>query len=237
MPRWIPFALVGLLACGDAREVTIVASIPGADTVEAPVAGLAIALLPYDRDSVIASFEARAATPRPHTGALDTLFQRFREPFVAYTLLRRRAGHVADSLVALRADAAGDAARIERLRADSAALVPRVEAARVALDRARRAFVGRSDSLRAVVRRWEDSTYRGYEAAVRDLARSLARDPVSDTTGPDGRTTLPLPAGDWWVYARSWDPFDPNAEWYWNLPVTGDTIRLDARSGRRLPKY
>ena len=50
--------------------------------------GVGVVALPYDRDSVLASLEARAGSPRPHTARLDTLFARFRGPFVAYTTAR-----------------------------------------------------------------------------------------------------------------------------------------------------
>jgi hypothetical protein len=59
----------------------------------------------------------------------------------------------------------------------------------------------------------------------------------ADTTDARGRATLRLSARPWWIYARSPDPQDPNAEWYWNLPAVGDTLRLDAATGRHLPRY
>jgi hypothetical protein len=39
------------------------------------------------------------------------------------------------------------------------------------------------------------------------------------------------------VYARSWDATDPNAEWYWNIPVEDDTLLLSSRTARRQPRY
>ena len=46
-----------------------------------------------------------------------------------------------------------------------------------------------------------------------------------------------LPAGDWWIYGRSWDATDPNSEWYWNLPVSDDTMLLSSRTGRQRRRY
>ena len=46
-----------------------------------------------------------------------------------------------------------------------------------------------------------------------------------------------LRGGPWWIYARSWDPDDPNAEWYWNVPVASDTVRLDRLHRRHGPGY
>jgi hypothetical protein len=30
---------------------------------------------------------------------------------------------------------------------------------------------------------------------------------------------------------------DPNAEWYWNVPVQGDSLILSPENGRRRPRY
>ena len=58
----------------------------------------------------------------------------------------------------------------------------RTEAARVELDRARTQFIERSESLRARIRHWEDSTYRGYDSITRNLAVRRRQDPRTDTT-------------------------------------------------------
>ena len=42
-----------------------------------------------------------------------------------------------------------------------------------------------------------------------------------NVASPSPRFRLRLKRGDWWVYARSWDPWDPNGEWYWNVPLRG----------------
>lgn len=55
--------------------------------------------------------------------------------------------------------------------------------------------------------------------------------------GADGWAHFTLPAGDWWIYGRSWDATDPNAEWYWNLPVIDDTLLLSSRTGRQRRRY
>ena len=65
----------------------------------------------------------------------------------------------------------------------------------------------------------------------------IGRQPIPDTTGTDGTVTIRLPNGDWWVYARSWDADDPNAEWYWNVPVRSGKIVLDRTTGKRQARY
>ena len=207
-------------------------SIPGPDSAETPVTGVGVIALPYDRDSVLRELEARARTPRPNPAGLDSLFAAFRGPFNAYSAVMLRLGKLRDSV-------AGATTRPDSLRlADSLrATETRAERARAELDRARRESAARSDSLRRRMRQWEDSTYQGWDSLVQALARRSGREPVTDTTGSEGWAHLSLAPGRWWIHARSWDAGDPNAEWYWNTPVTGDTILLSSRTARRQVRY
>jgi hypothetical protein len=245
--RWAVILLMSLAACERPRVVVVTAAIPGPDSVDAPLADLAFVALPYDRDSLIADFEARATTPRPHTEVLDSVFREFRAPFAAYTTVAREAEQWNDSLRALKHQLdsiprnspayTGLFARYAIIRDSLVAIDRRAARARFELEQARKRFVATSETLRAAIRAWEDTTYRGYQDVVDSILKAQRRDPVSDTTDARGQATLALPHGQWWLYARSWDANDPNAEWYWNVPVTTDTIRLDRRSGRSRPRY
>ncbi len=226
-------------ACHTDREIAVRVSIPDAESRETPAAGVGIIALPYDRDSILTSLEARARTPRPQTATLDTLFAHFRGPFTRYTDVSYQASRLRDSLDRLRRgpDSGSSSPQVKRLADSIRSLNRQVDRARSELDRARVEFVSRSEAPRAAVRRWEDSTYRGYDSIVENLARLQGRDAVTDTTGSTGWAGLTLPAGRWWIYARAWDTSDPNAEWYWNVPVQEDTVLLSSRTGRRRPRY
>jgi hypothetical protein len=241
--------LLGLsvAACERPRDVAVRVSIPGPDSLETPVTGVGLVALPYDRDSVLKSLEASARTPRPHVATLDTLFREFRGPFTTYSAATFRLGKLRDSVAEVKAaldslprNAPGYAvsyARFGRLSDTLKVAQTKAESARGTLEHARAGFVARSESLRAEVRSWEDSTYRGYDSIVHNLAMRQHREPVTDTTGSDGWAHLRVQPGRWWIYARSWDASDPNAEWYWNVPLTGDTLLLSSRTGRRQPRY
>jgi hypothetical protein len=249
--RGLPLQIVllaGLAACGKPRPLAVRVSIPGPDSVETPVTGVGLVALPYDRDSVLRALEQRARTPRPPTAALESLFAEFRGPFTAYSVAMVRLGRLRDSLAATKAeldslprDAPAYAqlyAVFGRLTDSLHAAQDRAERAHTALDRVRRDFTSRGDSLRLRMRQWEDSTYEGYDSIVQGLARRLGREPVTDTTGSDGWARLTLVPGRWWIYARSWDATDPNAEWYWNVPApAGDTLLLSSRTARRQARY
>ena len=240
-------ALAGLTACERPREIAVRVSIPGPDSVETPVTGVGLVALPYDRDSVLAALETAAATPHPDTTALDSLFRAFQAPFTRYTASVQRTARLRDTLEQLRigldsvprntAEYRERYAGFSRLDDSLAAARKAVERARRELDRARAEFTERGDPLRARIRHWEDSTYRGYDSITRNLAARRRQDPRTDTTGADGWARFTLPPGDWWIYGRSWDAADPNAEWYWNLPVTDDTLLLSSRTGRQRRRY
>jgi hypothetical protein len=240
-------ALPALTGCHTDREVAVRVSIPDADSRETPAAGVGVVALPYNRDSVLASLEARARTPRPPTAALDTLFAQFRGPFTRYTRLSYAASALRDSLDQLRrsldSTPAGSparrelSARIGRIANSLTTTERAAERARSDLDRERADFVSRSERLRTAVRRWEDSTYQGYDSIVENLARARGREPSTDTTGQTGWARFSLAPGHWWIYARAWDTSDPNSEWYWNVPVTEDTMLLSSRTGKRRPRY
>jgi hypothetical protein len=237
----------GLLACEKARVVEVRVSIPGADSAETPASGVGVVALPYDRDSVLARLEARASTPRPETTTLDTLFARFRGPFTTYTAAAYQSRRLQDSINVVRSDLDSTTrtspaysaltASYQRLSDSLAQVERRADRARAVLNHARAEFVPRSESLRTAVRHWEDSTYQGYDSIVQGLAKTRGREPATDTTGATGWARFSLAPGRWWIYARAWDTGDPNSEWYWNVPVNGDTVLLSSRTGRRRPRY
>lgn len=245
--RFVSLVLLVFLAACEHSQVRVRAAVPGPDGALVPAAGLALVALPYDRDSILAAFEASAPTPRPHPAALDSLVNQFREPFVTYTRLALAAERWRDTLdlLRLRLDSLPRGAEAYRTlyaefsrRADSLAALQRAaEDAHRRLDAVRRDVVPRIDSLRREVARWEDSTFRAYDDTARALQQRIGRPVVSDTTGSDGTTLVVLPRGPWWIYARAWDVGDPYAYWYWNVPVRGDTVVLTPSNAVHRPRY
>ena len=221
--------------------------LPGIDGKPASAPGVALIALPYDRDSVIAALEARATSPRPSTALLDSLFARFREAYTGYAAAEAELRALQDSqtVVAKRLDGLdrkSPAYREEYTAFTSvartrAAAERRRDSADAAKQAARTAFGPAADSVRKALKGWEDSTYQDYERTTERLARGSGVQPVTDTTGEDGHVTLSLKPSRWWIYARSWDVTDPNAEWYWNVPVQGDSLILSPENGRRRPRY
>jgi len=239
--------LLVLAACQSTTRVHVRALIPSADGQLEPAPGVALVALPYDRDSIIAALTASATAPRPDVGLLDSLFARFQRPFAAYAVAADRATRLQDSLSRVKSaldslprDSPEYRARygtFVTLGAERAAADRQRDSLQRALKAARDAFGTRSDSTRLALREWEDSTYRDYEKITQELARNVAQQPTADTTGADGTATLVLKKGRWWIYARTWDALDPNAEWYWNVPVRGDSLSLSPENAHRRPRY
>jgi hypothetical protein len=235
------------VACEGSHDVAVRVSIPGPDSTETPASAVGLVALPYDRDSVLAALEAAAPTKRPATAELDSLFAAFRGPFIAYSSATLRTTSLTDSLAEVKSrldslprntpEYARLFASFERLSDSLAGAKRAAETARRTLDQARTDFVPRSESLRAAIRHWEDSTYRGYDSLTRGLVARRRQDPQSDTTDARGWASFHLGPGKWWIYGQSWDATDPNQRWYWNVPVDGDTVLLSSRTGHRRPRY
>lgn len=222
--------------------------LPGSNGRLEPAAGIPLIAIPYDRDSILAALEARAVSPRPSTALLDSFIARFRVPFAAYAAISDTVAAMRDTLRRLKAgvdsldraspeyrQAYGAFVELTSRRTDAE---KRQAAAEKALAAARRPIGARGDSARAALKAWENTTFSEYEQITANLTRTNVTRGVTDTTRSDGRATLTLPAsGRWWIYARTFDATDPNAEWYWNVPVTGDSIVLAPANARRRNKY
>ena len=210
------FIALALGACGG-PDVVIEAAIPNETGALTPLAGARLVFLPYDRDSLIRVLENRAPSTRPSGARLDSLFDAFRVPFNEY--LRLSAAH---------ARATDSAAR--KVLQDS------VQRARNLLDDTRNRLDPAIDTERIRIRAWEDTALRAYDSIGGLLVRQSLRDAVVDSTRSDGRVRVELKRGDWWVTARAVNVSDPNREWYWNVRVEGDTVRLTPSTGKARPR-
>ena len=110
-------------------------------------------------------------------------------------------------------------------------------AARAAVDRLQDPN-GPLARLRAAQHAWQDSAYASYDSLTFALVKRIARDPFADTTDAGGVAIVrPSRSGPWWITATTWDATDPFSEWYWNLPLVGDTLRLTAANARHRRRF
>jgi len=246
MLRVAAFALL-VLACNSTRQVAVQVLVPDLAGLETPIPGAVVAALPYDRDSLIETMERRAGSGRPDTQALDSLFQAFHGPFLDMSRaawLVEQTGRRLDSVKAALSVAPPGSAAARELTAMAKTLSDSLtrqnagmERARTALGVARDTLWPRIERLRQQARAWEHTTYAGYDTLSRSQTTGRMRMITSDTTGAAGWASLRINQGTWWIHARSPDPQDPNFEWYWNVPLVGDTVRLSPATGRHRPRY
>ena len=197
-------AWLGSSPASTRATVAVRVSIPGPDSVETPVTGIGLVALPYDRDSVLAAWRAapdRPARTRPSCSASSASSaapspptpRRPSPPARLRDSLERLKARL-DSLPRGSDEYRERYAVFGRLNDSLVALQGRAEQRRAELDRARAAFVERSETLRAAIRHWEDSTYQGYDSLTDALAAQRHREPVTDTTGATAGPTSPSTA-------------------------------------------
>ncbi len=247
MLRVVPLVLLVIAAaCSRSRTVTVQVLVPDLAGAATPIAGVVVAAIPYDRDSLIAAMEGRVSAKRPHTQTLDSLFQAFHGPFLAFSRAAwsiERVTRARDSVARARSAAVSGSAlaeldaRLAQLDDSLRRMAPVLARTRSELSAARDTLWPRIERLRGEARQWQHSTFDGYDTAARSLARSRMRTLSADTTDAAGWATMLVAPGPWWITARSPDPQDPNYEWYWNVRADADTVRLSPATGRHLPRY
>lgn len=106
------------------------------------------------------------------------------------------------------------------------------------LGRVRELIEPRLEALRQAEHDWRDSAYRTYDSVTFALVKRVARDPFTDTTDAQGMARVrPIRSGPWWVTVTAWDADDPYSEWYWNVPLVGDTLRLTSANARHRRRF
>jgi hypothetical protein len=235
---FVPLVCLVLLAGCRQRLAEIEVMLPNAAGEIVPARGVVVMALPYDRDSILVSLENAAATPRPPTAELDSLFQLFRGPFEESTRLAVLAGRLRDTLRLAEADPAR-AAELPALRDSLARLDAAAAAAAARLATVRERVNPRIDELRQITRRWEAEAFRDYGDITASLTGNRLAAGIADTTSALGTTRLYLPPGSkaWWIHARSFNSGDPNSEWYWNVPLDRPRIVLDTSNARLRHRY
>lgn len=243
-PALLAGVLVVVGACGRPTNVEVVVSLgPGQ-----PLAGVEVVAWPYDPQRLLDSLAALATSPRPEFPELEAELRAFRRPEFAAddAEVRARAAvrdsvrRLSDSLGRLERSAPGYAAAYDRFRH----LYERLQQRTAARDAGVRDVTaelrelavraGRAaDSLRA----WEQGAYGEFAAAA---SASATRVPISGVADRDGRLTLTLAPGSWWIEAQQPHRDNPFLEYRWlsQVVVQGLSFRFPlggatARTGWR----
>jgi hypothetical protein len=232
-----------LTACGSSVTVEVMSE--GPDGL-APVSDLEVLFLPYDRDSVFASLAAAAPDPEPQMPA-DLEAQRDSVQVLqeAWRELETRWNAVRDSLRQLSDRLSGMDSRSREYVQLYQQFSP-MEGRERSLNRQRQqafdAFTtlqettsARVDSFAVVLTAWEDQAFESYPEVEADLLAAVGQGVVIDTTNAEGRITLSLGGGAWWVHTRV---SAAAGELYWNVPIAdADTVRLTPQNAELRQVY
>ncbi|MFW6089052.1 MAG: hypothetical protein ACODAB_04810 [Gemmatimonadota bacterium] len=228
-------------ACGSSVTVEVVTEDP--DGEAQPQANLPLDFLPFDRDSVFDALDAEAETPRPEMGEelqaasdrVSNLQAEWREAEASWTETREELRDLRERLDQIDprdSDYRALYDRFGQLEGREAQLDDQRKAAFDSFTTAQDEVSTQLDSFRVALETWENDAYAGYydiEAELLDGAEVIA-----DTTNDEGRASVSLPGGEWWVTTRA-----PvlDGELYWNVPVPDtDTLRLDRSNATLRPR-
>lgn len=239
-------ASVLLAACGGG-EVVVKATASTQAGEPSPVEDMVVTFLPYDRDSIFDALDRQADTPRPEIPqSLRDQFDQVIEAQREWRSAEEEWSGVRDSLESLSQQMEGmDQTstqymrlfdRFEALEGRVGALERRKDRLFQRFDSLQRQVVERSDSIRAEINNWEEDAYHGYIDLTDSILRVEGVEIRTDTTDARGIARASLPAGDWWVYARTAP--GPYEELYWNIhvvPGEADTLRLSRENAEIRP--
>lgn len=243
----LSFALV-LAACGGG-EVTVQASVQGADGNATAIRDLPIRALPYDRDSIFTELEQAYGTPQPEIPAelkqlqdqitaanqewsnAEALWSAARDSLKVLSDKMQRLNRASgDYTIAYREFNAQDAVE-RRTKQQSEAAFRRFESLQ-------RQYSDQAEQVRLARAQWADEAYAKVDSVIQARMIDVGRPEYADTTNANGVATFSgMKKGKYWIYARYELPYDLL---YWNVPieVTGEpvTVQLNRESAQVRPK-
>lgn len=215
-----------LTACGGSEVVVSVYT--QQDGQPAPVSGLEVRALPYDRDAIFDSLRAAYSTPEPEVPAeLASIRDSIAAANQQWSEMNARWAEGRDSLKTLL-DAMNAIPRMNPRYLPMFnrynALDRQVNAAKQASDQAFARFEAlnaryatQAEELNRARQQWSDAAYADIDRIIDARLREQRLQEVVDTTDANGIVRFRgLRSGEWWIHARYDLPFD---ELYWNVPI------------------
>lgn len=243
----LALAVVPMLAACGGGEVVVKATASTEAGEASPVEDMEVSFLPYDRDSIFTALDQAAQSPRPEIpeelrDQFDQVIEaqrQWREAEDDWSRLRDSLEDLSEQMEGLNRTsreymAAFD--RFEEVEGRVAQLERQKDEYFERFDSLQRATVERADSIRVEIRNWEEQAYHGYMDLTDSILRARGAEIRRDTTDGRGIARAHLPAGTWWVYARTTP--GPYEELYWNLrvvPSETDTLLLSRENAEIRP--
>lgn len=235
-----------LMACGGSEVVVSVYT--QQDGQPAPVSGLEVRALPYDRDAIFDSLRAAYGTPEPEVpAALTAVRDSIAAANQQWSEMNARWAEGRDSLRTLL----DEMNAIPRMNPRYLpmfnrynALEREVNAAKQASDQAFARFEAlnaryatQAEELNQARQQWSDVAYADIDRIIDARLREQRLQEAVDTTDANGIARFRgLRSGEWWIHARYDLPFD---ELYWNVPIQAEgemQIELTRENAQVRPK-
>lgn len=245
MKRAAPWCALGvslaLVACGPG-EVVVSAQLETQDpetgeTVQRPIDGLMVQLVPFDRDFIFDSLARQAPRPEPEVPAEIRIRQ---DSMLAAQEQWRTAENQAlamrENLQRISSEMqqySPAEARYRQLFAQFGDIESRLVQAERTRDQAfdrydtlQRELLGDLDQIRVAQETWEDEAFARYPDVVAARLQETRREILVDTTDASGVARFRAAPGDWWAYGRQ---ALATEELYWNIRVNlerGDPVEV-----------
>ena len=223
-----------LSACGG-NEV-VVQAMTEQEGQAAPIAGLVVRALPYDRDMIFDSLRAAYTTPEPEVpAALSALRDSIAAANQEWSRMNAVWASGRDSLRALSEEMQGMPRnnprylpmfnRYNALDREVNAAEQRSQAAFRRFEGLNARYASQAEETQAARTQWADAAYSDIDDIIDSRLREMRLREMADTTDANGIARFRgLRSGQWWIHARYDLPFD---ELYWNVPIQADgTVQL-----------
>lgn len=226
-------------ACSTETQLTIAAQGQNAEGETVPLSNVALDILPYDIDQLYEELEGRTQPGEPPAAdSIRMLSQSYQDVCTAYRV-------TGDSIEAVqqRATAISDQASEEyrQVFQQYQALVAREEQRFEQCQEVTDIYTAVRSEYREERGSWEERAWPTVEFAAAESVR-IGDLPVQRVeTDPEGRASVTVPNGTWWVLGASPVPGSISQQYRWNLPVEAqggqDTVRLTGENATLEPVF
>ena len=229
MRRTVLYA--ALLLCGTGCAEPTAHVVVQLDAAPLAVPGSAeVVALPFDPMTLLDSLTVAAKSQPPAFPELEAELRAFQAPpeadlgetGAAWAATHDSLVRLGDSLSAIDRRAPGYRASYARFSALYQRLAQRGAARDAALQKVRgtvRDLARRAGRAADSLRRWEGTAYAAFDSLAALEVSRTGREVVRAVTGDDGRATIALPSGAWWITTQHPHPANPFLEYVWVVPV------------------
>ena len=226
-------------ACSTETQLTIAAQGQNAEGETVPLSNVSLDILPYDIDRLYEELEGRTQPGEPPAAdSIRMLSQAYQDVCTAYRM-------TGDSIevVQQRATAISDQASEEyrQVFQQYQTLVAREEQRFERCQEVTDIYTGVRNEYREERGSWEERAWPAGEFAAAEsvLIGDLPVQRVE--TGPEGRASVTVPNGTWWVLGTSPVPGSISQQYRWNVAVEAqggqDTVRLTGENAMLEPVF